>query len=291
MNLPIIYSFLQKFFFYLNPIPLHVLGPSKPQPSDSPPISEAKTYLCSIDPYPTLHPFRSPNESIDRLLNMGYSIYDRLNTGTQSAPGSPRKGEDDISHRFPHLLSTFDCGDDFQALRKFPNAKDRLGVFIPSFSFPLLDEKRLSFNPYDWPAEYPSNEEHINRQFHKFLSSAFGISASFDHQSISRINQDHVPLPSHLDRSSNHDKSCVPPSKESSFSVSQTSVDNFLNLKGRFDLSQSVSRSNSSCTLKKGFLNPKSVTPSLNRSISSLNPSHSIINDSSSPIQACHVAS
>lgn len=156
---------------YLCPAPIQVLGPLQSQTSDSPSINKAKNYLRSLQPCPTLHPFHSSNESIDRLLDMGYFCFDRLTMGTQSMPSSPRRGDEAIPTRFPHLLSTINVLEDISSYRKIPSAKDRLGVFIPSFSFPLMDEKRLDFNPYEWPKECPSNEEIISRQFMKTLTT------------------------------------------------------------------------------------------------------------------------
>lgn len=143
---------------YLDPVPLQILGPSKPENSDSSSFDKAKLYLSSLQPCPTLHPFCCPNESIERLLDIGYSVFDRTTQGTQSAPASPRRGEEALPQRFPHLLSTIEFDDDFSTVRQIPSAKDRLGVFVPSFSFPMVDvKKKLPFDPYNRPQDGLSN--------------------------------------------------------------------------------------------------------------------------------------
>lgn len=145
---------------FQNPSPVQiVLAPSRPPPSSVSSIEQAKRYLRSLPPRPSHDYYQFSMDDLFRDVFTFKMRHDaRLFTGCESEPASPRRGAEAIPQCFPLLLSVLGYFDYYGISRPIPKAKDHLSTFIPSHSFPLMDERRLKHHPYR-SLEFPSHEE------------------------------------------------------------------------------------------------------------------------------------
>lgn len=146
---------------------------TRPPPSTVSSMEQAKRYLRSLPPCPS-HAFEQYSLEIifSDLFNYKAQPHTRFVLGSQLEPASPRKGADAFSQCFSHLLPAIHPFDDFGISRPIPKAKDCLRNLVPSFLFPLMDERRLPHDPYHF-MELPSHEERIHCEFQKSLATFF----------------------------------------------------------------------------------------------------------------------